>query len=108
MGRLATLNPRSAQGKADPEAEARAHLEQMMRALPTRLAYERWLRDMPAAPGLSLDQTHAEIRRQTQPYCLFTVEARRARRLEREAHARLVKERALRLLQHAAEERCSS
>lgn len=93
MGRLATLNPRSRQGKRDdPEADAQAALEQMVRSMPDRLAYERWLLQLPAFPGLSLEETRRQVRAQTMPFCPGTSTNLRAARVAEEQ--RVIQERA--------------
>lgn len=94
MGRLATLNPRSMQGKQTVTAVALAQLRQRIESMGP-VTYERWILSYPAFPGLTLDETRAQLRQMTRPFCQFTVEALRANRLNIEAHERLMQARAL-------------
>lgn len=93
MGRAAAANPRSLQGKDTEQDLALARLQQVVERMPP-VQYEKWLLGFPPFPGLTLDETRAQIRQMTRPFCQFTVEALRENRLNIEAHERLMQERA--------------
>jgi hypothetical protein len=85
------------------EADHLRSLQEQVAKLPNRLAFERWLLSFTnPAPGLTIAETREQVRRMLQPSLPWTVENLRAARLNQEAHERLAKERALRIVQRKA------